>query len=334
VEPLTVGKVRGLQQISDPEGILAICAMDHRGSLQRLLDPQAPHRVDARTLVEVKLDLADALAPVSTAVLLDPLYGAAQAIASGVLPGRTGLLVSLEETGYEEHPHGRLTRLLEGWGAEQVRRMGASGAKLLLYYRPDLPETAARQRDVVRQVAADCRRWDLPFVLEPLVYPVPGEDPQAFAAGLTDLVVRTAGDLAPLGVDVLKAQFPADARRERDPGRWLEACRRLDAASPVPWVLLSGGARFEEFVRQVEIACRAGASGFLGGRAVWEDALRIPDRAERRRWLQTVGAERMRRLHHIAGEHGQPWWRKRGLTPDALSPVSDTWYREYGGGGP
>ncbi len=332
MEPLTVGKVRGLQQISDPGGIFAICAMDHRGSLQRLLDPQAPARVDARALVEVKLDLADALAPVSTAVLLDPLYGAAQAVAAGVLPGRTGLLVSLEETGYDDHPQGRVTRLLEGWSVEKTRRMGASGVKVLLYYRPDLSDTAARQQDLVRQVAEDCRRWDLPFVLEPIVYPAPGEDAETFGARRADLVVRTARDLAGLGVDVLKAQFPADLRRERDPGVLLEACRRLDAASPVPWVLLSGGVGYDEFVTQVEIACRAGASGFLAGRAVWEDALRIPDRADRRRWLQTVGADRMRRLHQIAGEHGQPWWRKRRLARDALAPVSDSWYREYGGG--
>lgn len=332
MEPLTVGKVRGLQQISDPGGIFAICAMDHRGSLQRLLNPQSPDRVEAQTLVEVKLDLAEALAPVSTAVLLDPLYGAAQAIAGGVLPGRTGLLVSLEETGYEELPRGRMTRLLEGWSVEKVRRMGASGAKLLLYYRPDLTDAAAHQRDVVLRVAQECRRWDLPFVLEPIVYPAAGEDPDTFAAHRADLVTRTARDLGGLGVDVLKVQFPGDLRRARDGGALLEACRRLDAASPVPWVLLSGGVGYDEFVIQVEVACRAGASGFLGGRAVWEDALRIADRADRRRWLQTVGAERMRRLHGIAGEHGQPWWRKRGLAPTGLAAVSASWYREYGGG--
>lgn len=331
MEPLTIGKVRGLQQISDARGIFAICAMDHRGSLQRLLDPQAPERVAAEALVEVKRDLAEALAPVSTAVLLDPLYGAAQAIAAGVLPGRTGLLVSLEETGYDDRPQGRVTRLLEGWSVEKTRRMGASGVKVLLYYRPDLPSSADRQRDLVRQVAADCRRWDLPFVLEPIVYPLPGEDPEAFAARREELVVRTAADLGALGVDVLKVQFPVDIQRVRDTGAWLEACRRLDAASPVPWVLLSGGVGYDDFVAQVEVACRAGASGFLGGRAVWEDGLRVADRAARRRWLQTVGADRMRRLHQIAAEHGQPWWRKRGLAADSLAVVSGSWYREYGG---
>jgi|GEM_PF-6179932 len=40
---LTIGKMRGLQQLSDERGILAMCAMDHRGSLARMIVPSA-HR--------------------------------------------------------------------------------------------------------------------------------------------------------------------------------------------------------------------------------------------------------------------------------------------------
>src|SRR4029078_4586491 len=46
----------------------------------------------------------------------------------------------------------------------------------------------------------------------------------------------------------------------------------LDAASQVPWVLLSGGVDDATFEAQVEVACRAGASGVLAGRSVWEGA--------------------------------------------------------------
>ena len=34
---LSIGKLRGLQQLADPMGILTVCAMDHRASLQRSL---------------------------------------------------------------------------------------------------------------------------------------------------------------------------------------------------------------------------------------------------------------------------------------------------------
>ena len=133
---LTLGKLRGLQQISDAHGIFAMCAIDHRGSMQRLINSAAPTQVAADTLVAYKRDLTEALAPESTAVLLDPIYGAAQAIAAGALPGDVGLLVSLEETGYEQDAQGRVTTLLPDWSVEKVRRMGASAVKILLYYRP------------------------------------------------------------------------------------------------------------------------------------------------------------------------------------------------------
>ncbi len=123
---LTVGKLRGLQQISDIHGIFGMCAMDHRDSMRKLINKDKPDQVTADELTEYKCDLAEALGPASTAVLLDPLFGAAQAIGRGVLPGQTGLLVSLEETGYEKGEQGRITELLPDWGAEKVRRMGAS----------------------------------------------------------------------------------------------------------------------------------------------------------------------------------------------------------------
>jgi len=321
---LTIGKVRGLQQLSDERGILAMCAMDHRGSLQRLINPGAPERVDAAVLTAYKLDLAEALAPVATAVLLDPIHGAAQAVVSGALPARTGLIVSLEESGYSTDAGGRITTLLPGWSVAKVKRMGAQAVKVLLYYRSDHP-TAERQRAVVRQVAAEARAHDLPFVLEPLIYPTPEVEGGAagFAARKGELIVQAASDLAALGIDVLKTEFPGSA----------EACRRVDEVSPVPWVLLSAGVEFDTFARQLEVACRAGASGFLGGRAVWEDGLRLADPVDRRRWLRTVAADRMRRLHDIASTHGRPWWKTFGDTLDRLAPVGPDWYRTYGDAG-
>jgi len=71
---LTTGKLRGLQQIANDAGIFAMCAMDHRGSMQRMVNPQNPGAVGYETLVAYKQELCAALAPASTAVLLDPLY--------------------------------------------------------------------------------------------------------------------------------------------------------------------------------------------------------------------------------------------------------------------
>jgi tagatose 1,6-diphosphate aldolase len=330
---LSLGKLRGLQQIANPAGLFAMCAMDHRGSMQRLINPAEPASVSAEQLTAYKLDLTEALAPVSTAVLLDPIYGAAQAIASGALPGGTGLLVSLEETGYEKDAQGRVTTLLPGWSVEKIKHMGGSAVKILLYYRPDLAENAARQRAVTRQVADDCVHADIPFLVEPIAYPVGDADHDGadFARRKPDLVAASARELTPLGVDVLKAEFPVDGRYETDEGRWRAACQALDAASQAPWILLSAGVAFEAFARQVKVACQAGASGFLGGRAIWEEAMHLPEAGERRRWLATTGADRMRRLHDLAGEHGRPWWKKWAPTTEALVNATPEWYQAYRG---
>lgn len=328
---LTIGKLRGLQQISDEQGIFAMCAMDHRGSMQRLINQTEPGKVTYETLAEYKRDLTECLAPESTGILLDPIYGAAQAIASSALPGGVGLLVSLEETGYESDAQGRVTTLLPNWSVEKIKRMGASAVKILLYYRPDLAENAARQRKVTSLVGAQCAEWDIPFLIEPIAYAVSEaeRDPATFSAWKTGLVIDSARDLTPLGVDVLKAEFPADMRYEQDEGKLRAACELLDEASVMPWILLSAGVTFDEFAQQVKVACQAGASGFLGGRAIWEEAMHLPDARERREWLTTVGRDRMRRLHDIAEEYGQPWWIKWAPSVAGLAEVNPDWYRNY-----
>ena len=104
---LSIGKLRGLQQVADPRGILTVCALDHRGSLRHALNEKNSDAVSYQDMDAFKLDLCQAVAPFASAVILDPIYGAAQAITSGVLPGRIGLLVSIEKTGYGRWQYGK-----------------------------------------------------------------------------------------------------------------------------------------------------------------------------------------------------------------------------------
>ena len=328
---LTIGKLRGLQQLSNSSGIFVMCAMDHRDSLKRQINREDPKSVSYETMVRYKQDLAEYLGPESTAILLDPLFGAAQAIAGGVLSGQTSLLVSVEESGYESDQWGRVTTLLDDWGPDKVKRMGATAVKILLYYRGDLTENAAYQRNVITQVAKDCADADIPFLLEPLTYPATEEekDPAIFASHRPGQVIEAAQHLTPLGIEVLKTEFPANLRYEKDEGKLRAICDELDAASLTPWVLLSGGVTFDEFALQVKIASQAGSSGFLGGRAIWDEAITIPDAEERRRWLTTTGVDRVRKLRDIAGEFGKPWWKKWTDDPRTLADVSPEWYTAY-----
>lgn len=328
---LTIGKIRGLQQIATPSGRLIMCALDHRSGLISMMEGTQHEKPHYEEIVQLKQDICSALGGISSGLLLDPEYGAAQCVASGALAGGTGLLVSIEATGYQKNPTGRVTELLKGWSVEKIKRMGASAVKILVYYRPDIKKLAARQAKIIEKVAADCIRYDIPLLVEPKTYRVDGEamGPAEFAGRLPEMVIETARQLTVLPIDVLKAEFPADMHQEEDAGKLEGYCRELDAASRVPWVILSAGVDFVTFRKQVGIACRAGASGFLGGRALWQEALEIGDRARRLRFLVNEVSGRMKELAEIAEGQGRAWHAKLGLPADRLGEAGPGWYKTY-----
>ncbi len=331
MKKITIGKIRGLQQISSPDGIFIMCAMDHRGSLQSMIDKKNPAGVKYDEMVGRKLELCSSLAGYASAVLLDPIFGAAQCISNNLLPKGTGLLVSIEASGYSGGREDRLTELLDNWSVEKIKRMGASAVKILVYYRPDLKQLARQQLSTVNTVAGECIRYDIPFLVEPVTYPVGNEvnNPGEFASRKGELIIQTARDITALPVDVLKSEFLADLRYNKDKSQLIELCRRLDTSSPVPWVILSAGVDFELFRQQVEIACQAGASGFLAGRAIWQEAMNISDARQRKKYLSTIAVDRLKELTEIAYKYAVPWYRKMGLPAHKLAEISESWYREY-----
>ena len=328
---LSIGKIRGLQQIANPDGIFTICAMDHRGSLRSMIDKEKPEKINYEEMVERKLELCSILAKYASAVLLDPIFGAAQCISYSALPSSTGLLVSIEASGYSGEKEHRLTKLLGEWSVEKIKRMGASAVKILVYYRPDLKQLANEQLNTINTVAMECIKYDIPFLVEPKSYPIANEvnNPREFADLKENLVIKTARDITTLPIDVLKAEFPADLRYQKDKSKLIELCHQLDMSSQVPWVILSSGVDFELFYQQVEIASQAGASGFLGGRAIWQEAMYMDDTRERVRYLSTVGADRLKRLTEVANKYAVPWYKKLGLSAHELAETSERWYKEY-----
>lgn len=326
---LTIGKQRGLRQIANDRGIFTMAAEDQRGSMRKMLNADDPKSVTAEAMTEVKMDIARALSPHASAILIDPEYGAAQAISSGALAGHCGLLVSLEDSDYEQVGDDRRAKILDGWGVDKIKRMGASGVKLLAYFRPDRGPGTTFQRDLIARIGEECQTHDIPFILECVGYPVGGmkADSPEYAKMKPDIVIETARMLSGLGVDVYKAEFPADSKFEQDEAKLRDLCTALDEACVVPWVVLSAGVDIEIFREQVRVACQSGASGFLAGRAIWKKAVRLPA-DERRRFLQTEGVENLRSLIEIAQEHAHPWAERRNAAFKDQA-IDDTWYRTF-----
>lgn len=306
--PIPLGRRRALQQCAQGDGAFAMLAIDQRGSL---MDTMSKYKGETITFAEVgalKRDIVQILAPLASATLIDAEYGYPATVADDTFPGNVGMLIALEKSGYLGDPTLRRTALLEGWNPQRMRLSGATGVKLLVYYRPDA-ENAADQEALVQEVAAQAHAVDLPLFLEPLHYSLDASVKTVPNALRRKLVIETAKRLIPLGVDVLKAEFPVDIKQTTDEAEWADACAELSeacAGAQTPWVLLSAGVDYDTFVRQVKVACENGASGILCGRAVWKETMTMPA-ADRREFLHTVSVPRFQRLRHLVSASARPF---------------------------
>lgn len=322
MDTISIGKLRGLQQCATPRGGFAIMALDHRNNLRHAFRPDSSELAGDTEITLFKGEVVEALGPAASAVLLDPELSAAQCIASQRLTGRTGLIVALEATGYVGDPQARQSQVLPGWSVAQAKRMGASAVKLLVYYHPDSPR-ANEIEGLVKQVALECAAYELALFLEPLSYSLDPAKKKVAPEERRRIVIETARRLIVPGVDVLKAEFPLDISLAPDEHEWRSACEELSQTSSVPWVLLSASASYETYVRQVTVACQAGASGVAAGRAVWQEAPTLNVEA-RESFLRTTAAERMRRLTELVDALAKPW-----MEFFAVPIVTPQWYVSY-----
>lgn len=372
---LTPGKLRGIMKLANEEGRFQMMAIDQRGSLIGMLAKVlgiSEKEVTYEDVATVKREITRILAPYATAVLTDPVYGYPYSIE--FIPRDVGLLLAYEETGADKVGpfEDRVSKPIEGWSIEKALAAGADAIKLLVYYHPDaVPEAAQRQQAFVRQVGELCARSDRPFLLELVSYsrdevPEPRrselkaakrklEDTPEFARAKPNLVIRSAAEFSKpeYQVDILKLEFPADLKyteeychrvfdeKEREPVYSLkevrEFCRQLNEAAQLPWVILSAGVDIEEFLVQTQLACEAGASGFLCGRAIWKDAVTHYRRgdeealARMEKWLSEEGVYNFVRANAFA-EKALPWFEHRsfgGAEEVQLAGQGPTWYREY-----
>jgi tagatose 1,6-diphosphate aldolase len=347
---ISAGKLRNLMALADENGRLKMMAIDQRGSLNEALGKLLGREASFDEVAEFKQIVTEHLAPYATALLTDPIYGYARSVQR--IPGGIGLLLACESTGYttDEKAKGRKTGLIEGWTVEKARRAGANAIKLLLYYHPDAaPDVVQHQKDLCIQVGRDCAASDVPLLLELVAYPLdePKGDSPEFARHKPDLVARSAREFSDprYGVDILKLEFPADLKYTREYGTGIfdgkerEAvysledvrgfCEQVNDSARLPWVILSAGVDIKEFLVSVDLACEAGASGFLCGRAIWKDAIPLftaPD--EMMEFLDTEGAINFLKCN-AAAEGALPLWEHESLADLALAKDNPDWYRTY-----
>ena len=81
----------------------------------------------------------------------------------------------------------------------------------------------------------------------------------------------------------------------------------LGKACGRPWVMLSAGASAADFSKVLTYAYRAGANGYLAGRAIWWEAMQaFPDTAAIAKRLQGESVPYMRAINALTAKAATP----------------------------
>jgi tagatose-1,6-bisphosphate aldolase len=290
-----------LADIAFDNGVFAIIAMDQRNTLRRMFKDVDIDAGD-EDLRAAKVDVARALTPVASGILLDPTYGVPAVTESHALAPGCGLLVAAEPSDRDSYNGEPRTRRDPELNAHWVAAQGGDAVKFLIQLRadrsiasPDEPDLAREVLDVCREIITDCHSTGLPSVIENLVYALPGE--QLSGKAREDAIINAATALDGLDIDLLKLEYPGSP----------DSCRRLADALHRPWAVLSAGVPFEQFSDVLKIAFdEGGASGFIAGRSIWREALPL-NGMERQRFLDSVARPRLDDLVAVANDRARPW---------------------------
>ncbi|MFF1572205.1 hypothetical protein ACFVWR_05615 [Leifsonia sp. NPDC058292] len=287
-----------LDAIARPTGALAMVAMDQRESLRAMFDAAGAGRPADDVLVRFKLDVAEALGPIASGFLIDRHYGFAAVRDDVALPATTGLILAADALTQADGGPVEETDLDEVVLA-QTDLAGVSALKLLVIWRRD--DKREQRIRLVERFVAEAKARGVLSVLEPVVRATEAE----LADGSWDMDVairEAAAELSTRGQSLYKVQVPLAGTGT--PDEQYEASVALNEVITGPWVVLSQGVERDAFLPAVEAACRAGASGFLAGRALWSDVVGEQDVPAA---LRSLSVPRLQRLTEVVDREARPW---------------------------
>jgi len=286
-----------LDAIARAGGGLAMVAMDQRESLRHMFDLAGAGRPGDEVLEGFKRDVAAELGGLASAFLVDRDFGGLGILDDGLLPAGCGFILAVDAL--TQQPGGPVEETgLDEAALDRVRQ-GVDAIKLLIIWRRD-----DRREDRValaERFIAEASRRGVLSVLEPVVRATPRE----LEDGSWDqeaAIREAARELSPLSPSLYKVQVPLGGAGEEREQR--AASEQLAADITGPWVVLSQGVQQDRFAPAVEAACRAGASGFLAGRALWSDVVGAPDVPAA---LREKARPRLEGLIEIVDRHARPW---------------------------
>ena len=314
---ISSGKFIGLSRLADRSGVFKILAVDQRPPIQNFIKSSLKSsEASWKQVSEVKHILAKNLALESSAILMDPLFAFPSSYTT--LQVDHGLMLTLEHAEFDETAKGRFSKVIPNWSVSKIKRVGADGVKLLAWYRPDSRnEVKLYQKKFVKQIGDECVRYDIPFLLELLVYPMPNEDLDILKMNKSELVLESLTEFAKpeYSVDLFKLENPLSNSDLVSPDLITAKSAQkvyhdLGRIAGRPWVMLSAGASAENFKKILKYAYNSGASGFLAGRSIWWESFvkNFPDISKMQDALSNKSAKYMREINSLTSQFATPWY--------------------------
>ncbi len=336
---LTAGKLLSLRRMADKNGIFKMVAADQRPPItepiaKKLAVPVAPWQEVAK----FKAMLVDILQHKSTALLLDPYY-ALPASFDRLEPDK-GLVITLEDSRFIDSDGGRLSKDIDNWSVGKIKRIGGHAVKVLAWYRPDAdPKIVQAQQDYVCKVGEACAYFDIPFLLELLVYPlkqdaVQTKDYVEMTGKREEDVLTSVEEFAKpdYGVDIFKLESPVNAVQADGSERVQAVFDEMARLAGRPFVMLSAGASKEQFLGVLNHAFKAGASGFLAGRSIWLEAFNhYPDWNAIENGLKSEAVTYLEKISNLADTKAIGWHKHVCFGPSGpkINPISSEFHVQY-----
>ena len=168
-----------------------------------------------------------------------------------------------------------------------------SAIKFFMYFNPDsMSEINNKKIDLVLHVSAICKKFNIPFLFEPLLYydSNSGLSHEEFCKKKPQYIKYFYSEFSKQEyfIDIIKIEFPFN----EDEVKGFESTNNKNFYSnndcqnilqdvfydsKVPFVFLSAGMKFNNFYNSLSLAKSSGIdfTGFLCGRSIWYDAINI-----------------------------------------------------------
>jgi len=276
------GKYVHLRKLCNNNNHLEMLAIDQRPPIFNIIKSKKK-TYSFNDVVKFKKQISQNLSQHSSAILMDPVYSIPNLITTSKC---NGLIITLEDHAFTEKSKLRYSKNIKNWTVEKIKKIGGDAVKILAWYRPDADKKSIQhQKKYIETIGKQCEKFDIPFLLELLVYPFKNEI--GYSKDYTEQqqknqnhVIESVREFAKkkYKVDIFKLESPVDSNK-LESGKFskatLEAFRKLSqAANNIPWVMLSSGMSKKSFFNCLKLAYKNGASGYLAGRTIWLEAFK------------------------------------------------------------